>query len=59
MGQQHRFKAGQKAPNNGEYIEVGETGSNVNHPQKVRLQAGDKFPETTNENRQWSYMRKP
>ncbi len=59
MGQQHRFKAGQKAPNNGEYIEVGETGSSVKNPQKVKLNVGDSFPETTNAEREWTYMRKP
>ncbi|MDF2557095.1 MAG: YjzC family protein [Bacillales bacterium] len=59
MGQQHRFKANQKAPNNGEYIEVGETGDNVKNPKKVKLHAGDDFPETTNGNRQWMHVRKP
>jgi len=30
MGQNRHFTPGQKAPNNGVYIEIGETGSNVN-----------------------------
>ncbi|MFC0272004.1 YjzC family protein [Metabacillus herbersteinensis] len=59
MGQQHRFRPGQKAPNNGTYIEIGESGSTVNNPQKLTLQAGDRFPETANHNRQWTYTRKP
>ncbi|SFA78894.1 MULTISPECIES: YjzC family protein [unclassified Bacillus (in: firmicutes)] len=59
MGQNRQFKPGQKAPNNGEYIEIGETGSTVNNPKKIRLKAGDSFPENSNHNRIWSYVRKP
>ncbi|AZB42346.1 YjzC family protein [Bacillus sp. FJAT-42376] len=59
MGQQHRFREGQKAPNNGTYVEIGETGDNVMHPKQIKLQAGDHFPETSNHNRQWTYKRKP
>ncbi|MFD0048847.1 YjzC family protein [Actinomycetes bacterium NPDC127524] len=59
MGQSHQFTPGQKAPNNGMYVEIGETGSTVNNPKKVRLNAGDRFPETTNGNRHWTYKRKP
>lgn len=59
MGQNHQFKAGQKAPNNGVYVEIGETGSTVVNPQKVKLNAGDHFPDTTNQNRVWMYQRKP
>lgn len=59
MGQNRQFKSGQKAPNNGIYIEIGETGSTVNNPQNLRLKAGDTFPETSNHNRVWTYQRKP
>jgi hypothetical protein len=59
MGQQHRFRSGQKAPNNGFYVEIGETGDNVKNPSQIRLKAGDRFPETANHNRQWTYKRKP
>lgn len=59
MGQNRQFRPGQKAPNNGLYIEIGETGSNVNNPQKLKMKAGDRFPETSNHNRLWSYQRKP
>jgi hypothetical protein len=59
LGQQHRFRSGQKAPNNGIYVEVGETGSMVKNPQKIKLQAGDRFPETSNDDRHWTYQRKP
>ncbi|MFE4121773.1 YjzC family protein [Priestia sp. YIM B13486] len=58
MGQNRHFTPGQKAPNNGVYIEIGETGSNVNNPQKVKLKAGERFPETANDDRHWTYMRK-
>jgi len=59
MGQNRHFTPRQKAPNNGVYIEIGETGSNVNNPQKVKLKAGERFPETANDDRHWTYMRKP
>lgn len=59
MGQNRQFKPGQKAPNNGVYIEIGETGSTVVNPQKIRLRAGEAFPENSNHNRLWTYLRKP
>lgn len=58
MGEGTQFRAGQKAPNNGIYIEIGETGSNVNDPKKVNLSAGDKFPENSNKDRVWVNQRK-
>lgn len=59
MGQQHQFKSGNKAPNNGVYIEIGETGSMVKDPLKIKLKAGDVFPDNSNHNRVWTYQRKP
>ncbi|WP_070119777.1 YjzC family protein [Bacillus marinisedimentorum] len=59
MGQQHQFNPGDKAPNNGVYVEIGETGSMVLKPKSVHLSKGDTFPETSNHNRKWSYKRKP
>jgi hypothetical protein len=59
MGQNRQFGAGKKAPNNGIYIEVGETGSNIKNPQKIKLKAGEAFPENSNHNRKWTYSRKP
>lgn len=59
MGQSRHFKSGQKAPNNGYYIEVGETGSNVVNPKMIHMKAGERFPETANHNRIWTYQRKP
>lgn len=55
MGEPTQFLAGQKAPKNGMYIEIGETGSNVQDPQMLKMEKGDKFPETTNQNRVWTY----
>ncbi|MCP8968285.1 YjzC family protein [Ectobacillus ponti] len=54
MGQNHQFKPGQKAPNSGVYVEIGETGSGVRDPKSIRLHAGDRFPETTNDDRVWT-----
>ena len=48
MGQSRQFRAGQKAPNNGIYIEIGETGSTVNNPKRLKMKAGDAFPENSN-----------
>ncbi|WP_096189407.1 YjzC family protein [Evansella halocellulosilytica] len=59
MGQRRQFKSGAKAPNNGIYVEIGESGSTVNDPRQIKLKAGDTFPETSNENRIWTYKRKP
>ena len=59
MGQNRQFKPGNKAPNNGRYIEIGETGSMVQDPMKIKLEAGDPFPETTNHNRVWTYEPNP
>ncbi len=59
MGQSHQFRAGQKAPNNGIYMEIGEEGDGVMNPKKIKLKAGDRFPENSNHNRKWTYKRKP
>jgi hypothetical protein len=58
MGQSRQFTHGQKAPNNGIYVEIGETGDMVQNPKSVKLQAGDTFPETSNQNRKWTYKSK-
>ncbi|PYZ97442.1 YjzC family protein [Alteribacter lacisalsi] len=59
MGQRRQFEEGDKAPNNGFYVEIGETGSMVNNPQKIHLEAGKEFPALTNKDRKWTYHRKP
>lgn len=58
MGQSSQFEPGHKAPNNGIYVEIGETGDMVQNPKSVKLRAGDTFPETTNHNRKWTYREK-
>ncbi len=58
MGQHHQFTHGQKAPNNGIYVEIGETGDMVQNPRKIKLKAGELFPETSNHNRKWTYKSK-
>lgn len=52
------FNPGDKAPNNGIYVEIGETGDMVQNPKSVKLNAGDTFPETTNDDRKWTYRNK-
>jgi len=59
LGQSRHFKSGDRAPNNGYYVEIGETGSMVYNPQKIHLKAGERFPENSNHNRIWTYQRKP
>lgn len=59
MGQRRHFKPGDKAPNNGFYVEIGDTESMVKDPKQIHLEAGDTFPETTNHERIWTYKRKP
>ena len=36
MGQNRHFTPGQKAPNNGVYVEIGETGSNAKIQDKLK-----------------------
>ena len=55
MGEPTQFREGQKAPKNGIYMEIGETGTSVSDPQILKMQTGDKFPETSNQNRVWTY----
>jgi len=57
MGERTEFRTGEKAPNQGVYIEFGKTGSNVEEPKQVELQAGDTFPETKNANRIWKHKK--
>ncbi|AKP46364.1 MULTISPECIES: YjzC family protein [Bacillus] len=59
MGQKRQFHPGEKAPNNGIYVEVGDTGSNVVNPKQIKLAKGDRFPENSNDERIWTYKRKP
>lgn len=58
MGQRRQFNSHDKAPNNGIYVEIGETGNMVQNPKQVKLKAGDRFPLTTNHDRIWTYKPK-
>ncbi|CAM3629865.1 YjzC family protein [Marinicrinis lubricantis] len=60
MGERTEFEPGDKAPNNGTYIEIGETAFHmgIENPKKVTLSKGDKFPETTNKDRKWKLKKR-
>jgi hypothetical protein len=57
MGGPHQnlFQPGDHAPNDGVYMEVGEKDlhSHINNPQTISLKKGERFPQTTNEDRKW------
>ncbi|MNH98540.1 hypothetical protein D3C85_1673560 [compost metagenome] len=55
MGEKSQFNPGDSAPNNGQYIEIGENAFHmgINNPQIVTLKKGDSFPDTSNHNRKW------
>ncbi|TKH46054.1 YjzC family protein [Paenibacillus sp. FSL R10-2782] len=55
MGEKTEFEPGDKVPNDGVYMEVGEKSfhTEIQNPQSVTLERGDSFPETTNHNRKW------
>jgi hypothetical protein len=55
MGEKTEFEPGDKAPNSGEYMEVGERAFHmgIEDPQIVTLEKGASFPETKNHNRKW------
>ncbi|WP_077616798.1 YjzC family protein [Caenibacillus caldisaponilyticus] len=57
MGEPTRFHPGDEVPNDGLYMEIGETGSMVETPAIISLKAGQKFPTCANQNRVW--IRKP
>lgn len=59
LGENRQFTYGQKAPNDGIYVEIGETGSMVKNPKSIKLSAGEPFPETTNDDRKWTPKPKP
>lgn len=55
MGEWSQFRPGDKAPNDGEYMEVGEDAVHmgVNNPKIIYLKKGDEFPLNSNHNRKW------
>ncbi|MCK9857557.1 YjzC family protein [Paenibacillus sp. ATY16] len=58
MGEWTIFSPGDRAPNDGVYIETGDNSYHmgINNPQKVSLKRGEKFPETSNHERRWKRM---
>jgi hypothetical protein len=55
MGEPTEFNPGDRAPNDGMYIEIGENSFHmgINNPQRIALRAGQQFPKTSNHNRKW------
>ncbi|MFD0698505.1 YjzC family protein [Paenibacillus sp. GCM10027628] len=55
MGEWTHYNPGDHAPNDGEYIEIGENAFHmgISNPKRVVLKKGDAFPETSNHNRKW------
>ncbi|MCM3785301.1 YjzC family protein [Neobacillus mesonae] len=60
MGEKTEFEPGDKAPNDGEYTEIGEASfhTEINNPKRVKLKKGEEFPETSNHNRKWKKLTK-
>jgi hypothetical protein len=58
MGEKTEFRPGEEAPNTASYIEIGENDRimGIKSPQKINLEAGEKFPNTSNHNRKWTKM---
>ncbi|MGG1314104.1 MULTISPECIES: YjzC family protein [Cohnella] len=55
MGEWSEFEPGDRAPNEGVYIEVGEASfhTGIQNPKRVHLKKGERFPDTANKNRKW------
>lgn len=55
MAQQTRFHEGDKAPNDGVYVEVGENDHHmgIQNPRRVELKKGEKLPGNANHERKW------
>lgn len=55
MGEWAQFRAGDRVPNDGIYMEIGENDLHmgINNPKTVTLKRGDTFPENSNHNRKW------
>lgn len=55
MGEQSQFNPGQKAPNDGKYMETGvrDFHMGIENPQIIHLKKGEQFPDTRNDDRKW------
>jgi len=61
MGERTEYEEGDKAPNPGVYMEVGEARSfhtQIKNPMRITMEKGDTFPETSNKNRKWKKVEK-
>ncbi len=58
MGEKTEFRPGETAPNTADYVEIGENDRimGIQHPRRIRLSAGDRFPDTSNHNRKWTKL---
>lgn len=56
MGEFTIFNQGDKAPNDGTYVETGVNSFHmgIQDPKRVTLHKGDRFPENTNHERKWT-----
>jgi hypothetical protein len=60
MGERTRFRPGDKAPNDGIYMEVGvdDFHMGIEDPRRVVVKKGQKLPDTKNQDRLWVLTRK-
>lgn len=60
MGERTQLRSGDRAPNDGVYVEVGENAFHmgIEDPKKVKLKKGERLPENTNDGRVWVLERK-
>ena len=60
MGEQTRFRPGDRAPNDGVYMETGKNDFpiGIEDPRRIELKKGDRFPETADDDRVWVLARK-
>jgi hypothetical protein len=60
MGEFTIFNQGDRAPNDGTYIETGVNSYHmgIQNPKKVSLHKGERFPDNTNHERKWIRMPK-
>ncbi|WP_199616916.1 YjzC family protein [Paenibacillus alkalitolerans] len=60
MGERTELRPGDKAPNDGRYMEVGvdDFHMGIEGPQRVVMKKGQKLPDTQNPDRRWQLTRK-
>ncbi|PWI58307.1 YjzC family protein [Sulfoacidibacillus thermotolerans] len=59
MGERTQFNPGERAPNDGMYVEVSEArhAGSVKDTVVIHLQRGERFPETKNKDRKWTHKK--